>query len=178
MSYLHMIEGSGMVQIRPAVTGDLPAIAALLSELFRIERDFTPDLDRQLKGLRLLARMPERVLIWVAIWDNCVVGTCAVHDGVSTAEGTQVAVLEDLIVAERFRRKGIGRALLKAAEKHAWHHGARRLQLLTDRNNKPALDFYARHSWEPTQLVALRRRPTCDELHQAPHLDSAEETRL
>ena len=147
------------VQIRPALRRELPAIAALLVKLFRIELDFVPDARRQLTGLRLLARMPERVLLLVAVLEGRVVGTCAVHDGVSTAEGARVAVLEDLVVAEGFRRMGIGRALLAAAEAHAWRRGARRLQLLADRTNRPALAFYARQGWESTQLVVLRRRP-------------------
>jgi hypothetical protein len=36
-------------------------------------------------------------------------------------------------------------------------HGLTRLQLLADRNNRPALDFYARLGWRQTQLICLRR---------------------
>ena len=133
-------------------------MAELLGELFRIERDFVPDVARQLEGLRLLLAQPERVLLLVAVQDAQVVGMCAVHDGISTAEGAPVAVLEDLVIAERYRRTGIGSALLAAAEAHAVRRGARRLQLLADRTNQPALAFYACQGWETTQLVALRRR--------------------
>ena len=148
------------VRIRLAREEDLPAIAELLGELFRIERDFSPDYERQLAGLRLLfGQMPERMLILVAVHADAVVGTCAIHDSISTAEGAQVATLEDLIVSAPFRRAGVGRALLAAAEAHAWCRGARRLQLLADRTNQPALSFYTSHGWEPTQLVVLRRRP-------------------
>ena len=147
---------------------DLPAIAALLGELFRIERDFKPDVACQLEGLRMLLHMPDRVLLLVAEQGGQVVGTCAVHEGVSTAEGARVAVLEDLVVSERCRRMGIGRALLAAAEEYAVRRGARRLQLLADRTNQPALAFYACHGWEPTQLVALRRRPNPTERENRP----------
>lgn len=167
MSNLLILEG-GCVQIRSARLEDLPDIAALLGELFRIERDFKPDKALQQEGLRMLLGMPERVLLLVAVQDGRVVGTCAVHDGVSTAEGARVAVLEDLVVAERFRRMGIGRALLAAAEEQAVRRGARRLQLLADRTNQPALAFYACHGWEPTQLVALRRRPNLIESENRP----------
>ena len=177
MSDTFIIEGS-CVQIRPARPDDLVAIAGLLGDLFRIERDFTPDPDRQLKGLRMISRLPERVLILVAVREEQVIGTCAIHDGISTAEGAQVAVLEDLVVAEPFRRRGIGSALLAAAETYAWRRGAHRLQLLADHTNHTALAFYARHGWESTQLVALRRRHPLPTRNHPPAVESVGATGL
>ena len=177
MSDKLMIEGV-CVHIRPALPNDLSAITELLGELFRIERDFAPDPARQRKGLRMLFRLPERVLVLVAERENQVIGTCAVHDGVSTAEGAQVAVLEDLVVAEPFRRMGIGGALLAAAETYAWQRGAHRLQLLADHTNTSALAFYARHGWESTQLVALRRRHPLPKRDCTPPVEHNYATRL
>jgi GNAT superfamily N-acetyltransferase len=76
---------------------------------------------------------------------------------VSTAEGGLSALVEDLVVDEPERGKGVGRALLTGIEGWAFSRGATRLQLLADRGNAPALAFYAREGWSSTRLVCLRR---------------------
>jgi GNAT superfamily N-acetyltransferase len=65
--------------------------------------------------------------------------------------------VEDLVVAEEERGRGIGRRLLDAIEAWARAEGAARLQLLADRENAPALAFYARLGWRSTRLIGLRR---------------------
>jgi GNAT superfamily N-acetyltransferase len=47
--------------------------------------------------------------------------------------------------------------VLEAIEAWALARGATRLQLVADRENAPALAFYARLGWRATRLVALRR---------------------
>ena len=49
------------------------------------------------------------------------------------------------------------RASSAAIEAWARARGATRLQLLADRENAPALAFYARVGWRATRLVCLRR---------------------
>ena len=58
---------------------------------------------------------------------------------------------------EAERGLGLGRRLLEAIEAWAAARGASRLQLLADRENAPALRFYARTGFGPTRLVCLRR---------------------
>ncbi len=41
--------------------------------------------------------------------------------------------------------------------------GLTRLQLLADRNNRPALDFYRRIGWRSTQLICLRTNELADQ---------------
>lgn len=39
------------------------------------------------------------------------------------------------------------------AERWCYQQGATRIQLLADRENEPALRFYAKLGWEKTQLI-------------------------
>jgi len=83
---------------------------------------------------------------------------CTLQTLISTAEGGMVGLLEDLIVAADFRHQGIGAKLLIEAVNWAECKGLKRLQLLADKNNLSALNFYQKQDWELTHLVCLRNR--------------------
>jgi GNAT superfamily N-acetyltransferase len=142
--------------LRKAAFGDIGPMADLLEQLFSIEADFAADRDKQRRGLaELLARDDSCVLVCEI--EGQVVGMCSVQVLVSTAEGGNVGLLEDFVIAEPWRRQGLGTALLAAAEQWSRAQGLTRLQLLTDATNGLALDFYRRTGWGDTRLVALRR---------------------
>lgn len=142
--------------IEPAREADLPALAALLGELFSIESDFAPEPERQLRGLRLLLESPVACLL-VARAGSRPVGMVSAQLVISTAEGAPSAWIEDVVVHRGHRGSGLGRRLLEAVLAWAKAQGATRAQLLADRDNAPALDFYRRLGWSDTQLVARRR---------------------
>ena len=143
--------------IGTAKAEDLPALEALLAALFSIEVDFRPDGDRQRRGLALLISDAERAVVMTARdAAGSVVGMASAQLVVSTAEGAWSAWIEDVVVAESFRGKGIGASLLSALLDWAREKGATRAQLLADRTNDPALDFYRRLGWQSTQLGAWR----------------------
>ena len=75
----------------------------------------------------------------------------------STAEGAFSALVEDVVVTENFRGQGIGRILLADAEAWARQHGATRLQLLTDKENRRTLRFFQKKRWTTTRLTCLRK---------------------
>jgi GNAT superfamily N-acetyltransferase len=143
--------------IRPASTHDLPALVRLLGVLFSLEADFSADEDRQRWGLALMLADRRSRMVLVADRAGTVVGMVTGQLVISTAEGGPSALVEDMVVEEAARGRGVGRALLEAVEAWAAEHGATRLQLLADRENAPALEFYRRSGWRPTQLVCLRR---------------------
>jgi GNAT superfamily N-acetyltransferase len=152
-----MTHAASSLRIRKGERADIPALVDLLRQLFSIEADFQVEPDKQAMGLELLLRHPGAV-IWVAENGGVVVGMITVQVLLSTAEGAPVGLVEDLVVAERWRRRGAGRQLLRAAEAWAAEQGLTRLQLLADSGNSTALAFYRNHGWFFTQLQALRKR--------------------
>lgn len=86
-----------------------------------------------------------------------VLGMCSAQTLISTAEGGEAALVEDVVVRGDARGCGIGRALLDSLEAWCRQRGIRRLQLLADTANIPALEFYRARGWQPTQLAAWRK---------------------
>lgn len=146
------------VTIRRADPRDLSALTDLLYELFSIEKDFDFDAEKQRRGLALMVEPRDDRCVLVADLDGAIVGMVSIQIVISTAEGGPAGLLEDMVVTARARGGGIGARLLEAAEEWTWEQGATRLQLLADRENAPALDFYRRMKWKPTQLICYRRQ--------------------
>lgn len=150
--------------LRQARENDLPALVGLLQQLFSIEADFQCEPRIQEQGLRhLLAKIAqaehgkEQAQVLIAESAGRVIAMCSVQVLISTAEGDEVGLLEDLIVDEAYRGTGVGSALLVEMESWSRRRGLRRLQLLADHANQTALDFYTHHQWRTTQLVVRRK---------------------
>jgi ribosomal protein S18 acetylase RimI-like enzyme len=132
-----------LITIRTANPSDITQLVELLQELFSIETDFVFDKDKQTNGLNLLLKSDKDcILVAESANDNKVLGMCTIQTLISTAEGGQVGLLEDLIVA---------------AVNWSEVQGLKRLQLLADKNNLPALGFYKNQGWLSTELVCLRK---------------------
>jgi ribosomal protein S18 acetylase RimI-like enzyme len=143
---------------RRANINDIPSLIVLLGILFSIETDFTIDESKQRSGLKMMLDDNTNRCIMVAEINQRVVGMCSAQMLVSTAEGGLVALIEDLVIDKEHRGQGIGKILLLSVENWAVEKGSKRLQLLADRNNTPALDFYKAMNWNYTQLVCLRKK--------------------
>lgn len=147
-----------MVIIRTAKPSDIPQLVELLKELFTIEADFDFNRDKQANGLNLLQKSEKDcILVAQLLNDDKVLGMCTIQTMISTAEGGAVGLLEDLIVSADFRHQGIGEKLLTEAVHWAECRDLRRLQLLADKNNLPAIHFYQKQGWQSTQLMGLRK---------------------
>jgi ribosomal protein S18 acetylase RimI-like enzyme len=154
---------SATVHIRNAQRSDMDAMVDLLEVLFSIEDDFSVDKARQRRGLKLmLDGCLKHRCIKVAEVNGKVIGMCTAQTLISTAEGGIVALVEDVVVDLQFRDRGIGRKLMESIEDWSRSRGATRMQLLADRTNFSALDFYDKIGWLPTQLICLRRKWTSD----------------
>lgn len=149
--------------IRPARPNDLDAMVGLLEILFALESDFAFDAVFQKNGLRKLLAT-ETAVVLVAEIDGQVVGMISGQLTVSTAEGGYALLVEDVVIEPAFRWRGLGRRLLNGLEKWAAVRGVRRLQLLADKENFKALDFYHRLGWFDTRLICLWRQLSPDEL--------------
>lgn len=140
-----------------ATEADLPALADLLHELFTLESDFQPERDKQLRGLRLILDTPALGRLFVLRIDGKVAGMANALITVSTAQGAPVLLLEDVIVSRAQRGAGLGRRLIEQVCVWAKAQGMARVTLLADRDNAPALAFYARLGFEPSAMVVRRK---------------------
>ncbi|MBT2971112.1 MAG: GNAT family N-acetyltransferase [Candidatus Thiodiazotropha sp. (ex Ctena orbiculata)] len=144
------------MKIRQATAADIDTMSMLLGQLFSIEQDFTPDHMKQRTGLEKLLAMQDAYLV-VAEDEDEVVGMATLQLLISTAEGGRCGLIEDLVVSESYRGRGIGQALLEHLIQWADKKGLTRLQLLADRDNQSALAFYKKQGWSTTKLIALRK---------------------
>lgn len=143
------------VRIRSAKPEDLDRLVSLLAALFSIEEDFVCDEPKQRRGLMLMLENA-RGCVLVAEAEGEVVGMCSGQLLVSTAEGGLSLLVEDVVIHEQWRGLGVGRLLIEALSGWAKANKVSRLQLLADRNNIPALDFYRCLGWQMTELICLR----------------------
>jgi len=101
-----------MLKIHPAIRDDVVALLALIRELATYEKKrhkavvSEDDLLRDAFGPHPLFRA------LIAEWDNEAVGYASFFCFYSTFQGRPPLFLEDLFVLEKFRGKGIGKALL------------------------------------------------------------------
>ncbi len=145
------------VLIRAAESKDIPALIELLRVLFSIEADFSFDEEKQRRGLELMLEDVRERCVFVAQIDHQVVGMCSVQTLISTAQGAPKGWIEDVCVNEKSRGCGIGKMLLKAVDNWCLERGMRRLQILCDTQNEPAMKFYQHLGWQATQLQCLVR---------------------
>ncbi len=140
-----------------ATADDLEPMADLLAELFTLESDFKPERHKQLAGLRLILDTPAIGQLFVLRVDGNVAGMANALFTVSTAEGRQVVLLEDVIVNAAHRGAGLGRKLIDHIQAWAAANGLPRITLLADKDNAPALAFYENLGFEYSAMRVLRK---------------------
>ena len=146
-----------MPHLDDANINDIPAIVSLLAELFSIEKDFSPDTAKQIRGLTLLIANKDNAVIKVMRdAQGKAIGMASAQLVISSAEGAPSVWVEDMVVSQAYRSAGLGKALLEAALEWAKAKGATRAQLLVDIENLPAVGYYQHLGWDSTQLQARR----------------------
>ncbi|MDD5329300.1 MAG: GNAT family N-acetyltransferase [Sulfuricella sp.] len=143
-------------RIDQATPDDIPALLPLLAQLFTLESDFQPDAAKQAAGLRLIVENPARGRIFVLRGAEGVVGMANALITISTAEGCPVLILEDVIVADSHRGRGLGRMLVNHVLDWAKQQGMPRVTLLADRDNAPAQRFYEKLGFRPSAMKVYR----------------------
>jgi ribosomal protein S18 acetylase RimI-like enzyme len=145
------------IQIHPASDSDVEALADLLFLLFTQESDFKPDRNKQIKGLQLIINNPDKGFILVAEDGQTIAGMVSILKLISTAEGGEVGLLEDMIVHPDYQGIGVGSELIKEAISIAKTEKLTRLTLLTDKTNIKAIDFYVKHEFNISEMIPLRK---------------------
>jgi ribosomal protein S18 acetylase RimI-like enzyme len=82
--------------------------------------------------------------VWLAFEADQPVGVCVAFGGFSTFRAMPLLNIHDLAVLPGSRGRGIGRALLAAAEAHARATGCCKLTLEVQEDNTPARTLYQR----------------------------------
>lgn len=144
------------MHVSAATDTEIPILCDLLRTLFTQDSEFTPDMEKQRRGLARIIANPETGTILVAREQDVIVGMVNLLFTESTALGARVALLEDMVVQPASRGRGIGTMLLQAAFQAARAQGCRRITLLTDADNAAARRFYARHGFGASAMVPLR----------------------
>ena len=147
---------ASVVAIRPATTADVGPIASLLGILFAQEKDFSPDIAKQRRGVERIISTPERGSILVAESAEGILGSCCLLWSESTFLGTAAAWLEDVIVHPDYRSRRIGKQLVQAAIATARERGCMRVNLLTDSDNTNAQRLYEKHGFKRSQMLLYR----------------------
>lgn len=143
--------------IRKAQKKDVDLLVELLTELFSIETDFTIDTQKQKDGLELIFKETEKACIMVAEYEDKVVGMCSCQLVVSTSEGGYKGLIEDVVINKSYRGQNIGSKLLEKITVWAVGLGAKRIDLVADKRNSPAIDFYKKHGMKVTNMIALQK---------------------
>ena len=136
------------ITIRKAISSDCERMMELVKELAIFERapnEVTVTLDHFVKTgfgknpvwyalVAFAADDPDQTIIGISLWYN----------RYSTWKGTRL-YLEDLIVTEEFRGKGIGKKLFDATVDEARQLGVSGMMWQVLDWNRPAIDFYKKY---------------------------------
>jgi len=147
-----------MYTVRAAGEDDIPRLAGLLSQLYTLETQFTPDPERQTAGLTLCLARPELCRILVIETGGEAVGMANLQFFASTANGLMSVHIDDYIIDEAHRGRGAGSRLMDAVEEVAREIGANRVTVNVDAANGPGLGFYLRRGFETMNLVKHHKR--------------------
>lgn len=145
------------IVIRSAGHSDIESMVDLLYQLYAIEEDFPFNRSLHETGLDMMLRSSDARVFVADVDSRNVAGMVTVQKRISSAYGGACGIVEDVVVDSGYRGRGIGRGLLRHVEEYGRRHGFILLQLAADRNNTPALDFYASQGWEKTELVYLKK---------------------
>lgn len=142
------------IRVRRAVPADGPRILELDRELARFEKLTPPDDE---EGRRLLAWIFDEKRLEALVAEEeegAVVGVALFYEGLGTFRAKPFLYLEDLVVSEAGRSRGVGEALMAALAREVLERGALRLEWAVLDWNSRAISFYerlgARH---PTEWV-------------------------
>lgn len=138
--------------VRRARRKDGPRIIELDRELARFEKLRPPDDE---EAVRLLSWIfdSKKLEAFVAELDDAVEGIALFYEGLGTFRAKPFLYLEDLVVSETARSRGVGEALMAALAREALRRNALRIEWVVLDWNARAMRFYDRlgarrpHEW-------------------------------
>ena len=129
-----------MLLIRPANAADVPILNTLIHEFADFEHLPASVTEQDLLRDGFCDAPKFRVLM--AEWDGQIAGYALFFDNYSTFEGRAGLFLEDIYVRDKYRGKGIGKALLAQVAAIAKRKNCFGLRWQVLDWNTPAIEFY------------------------------------
>ena len=131
--------------IRAASLEDAPAIALLLGEL-----GYPADAETVVQRLRMLEEAGDEVI--VAVSGGVTVAVVSIHVTPVLHGPAPVGRLTAVVVSERVRGRGVGRAIVEAAERMLSDRGCEFIELTSNRRRTDAHAFYERLGYEASSF--------------------------
>ena len=127
--------------IRSGVQRDMSSVLSLINELAVFEKEPHAVKINVADLIENGFKENPAFYTFVAEFEGDIVGMALFYHRFSTWAGPSIH-LEDLIVTEKFRERGIGKALYDEVLKYALEKGIKRVEWVVLDWNKPAIDFY------------------------------------
>ncbi|OOG67906.1 GNAT family N-acetyltransferase [Sinorhizobium sp. A49] len=146
-----------LVSIRAAQAGDLPGLLALYGEL-------NPDdqtLDAEVAADRFAAILAQPGMsVFIGFADEIAAAsvTSVVVPNL-TRGGAPYALIENVVTAASFRKRGFAGALIRHAVSEAWAAGCYKVMLLTGSKDPATLRFYENCGFRQDKTGYQIRRP-------------------
>jgi N-acetylglutamate synthase-like GNAT family acetyltransferase len=134
------------LRVRDATIADVPTLAALLGELGYPVAPET--LTKRVE--RLLSSSDNRVLVATRSGESTPIGLLALHVMPVLHDEHDLAMIMALVITERARGEGVGRALIEGATTVARERGSSRLFVTTHLRRAGAHAFYERLGFDFT----------------------------
>jgi GNAT superfamily N-acetyltransferase len=148
------------VAVRTARTGDGPQLLRLIRRYWEFEDIAGFDALRiEAVLMRLIDSDGSQGAVWVAEESDVLCGYLVVALVVSLEHQGPMGEIDELFVLPEARARGLGAALLTAAETWLAGRGCRRLQLQLNPANHAARAFYARRGFTARSGYELLDRP-------------------
>ena len=129
-----------MSDFRPATSADLPGILDLLRELNPEDPELEPSVSA---GIWTQIVGNPRIRYLVAVDSGRIVGTCHVLVVPNlTRSGRPYALVENVVVANALRRRGIGRTLMQLAVEFATNEHCYKVMIQSSAKRSEAHAFY------------------------------------
>ena len=135
-----------VTRFRPAKPGDIDSIVAMMHDYYAQDGYTFVEAEARAAALMLISN-PGLGRLWVACDGLTVVGYVAVALGFSFEYRGREAFVDELLIAESHRGRGLGREALELAEAYCREAGVNALHLEVERHREQALELYRRRGF-------------------------------
>ncbi len=146
-----------MLEFETANQKDIPELTKLLNILFSQDIEFVPDEKSQSTGLNQIISNSDIGKIYLAKYNNLIIGMVIILNTISTALGNKVGILEDMRIHPDYQKLGYGKKLINYAINNSKKNGIKRITLLTDHDNYNAINFYQKEGFLKSVMIPLRK---------------------